>query len=194
MMMLNNRKLLVSILTVLFILRFVVVPIIDWQNTKVSEIASLKSRLEKSKALVAQSDYLNNIKQQVEKELNNQMQIFFHGDAESASQLKQLQVLEEQLKNRDLNLRSSRWLGKINYDNYTELRLELNITGDLFNFIQFVSDLEMQPLPRRFVEWRVGIKGMSKNEMGKISSGRIIIKILVVPTRQIGSAKEVDDV
>ncbi|GGA98903.1 GspMb/PilO family protein [Agarivorans gilvus] len=194
MTLLNNRKLLVSILAVLAVLRFVVVPIIDWQNTKASEIESLKSRLEKSKALVAQSDYLQSVKQQVDEQLNNQQQVFFHGDADSASQLKQLQNVEKLLKARELNLRSSRWLGKLDHDSYTELRLEINITGELIHFIQFISDLETQPLPRRFVEWRVNIKGMTETEMGRLTRGSAIIKILVSPTRQSGNTKEVDDV
>lgn len=69
-----QNKLLISILAVLLVLRFVAVPLLDWQQERIDELTALQKRLDRSEALLNASEqvtqHAEQLKLQVTKAVN----------------------------------------------------------------------------------------------------------------------------
>jgi hypothetical protein len=182
MSLLNDRKTLLWLVAVLLIAKFIVMPVIEWQNSTLSEIHSLTKRLKKADALIANFAYLNQANQELTQALEQQRTWFFQGSESTQTQLQQLREIEGLAQKNQLNIVNSRWLGSQHKQGYTEHRLELGINGELVNVIQLISDIESQKKPRRFDSWSVNIRGMSKNSIGRVVNGKLVLQILVQDT------------
>ncbi|QFU23448.1 hypothetical protein FM038_015570 [Shewanella eurypsychrophilus] len=187
MELLSNRKNLLLIMAALASIRFIIVPLFDWQGQQVDEMRSLQSRLDKGQYLVSQSGYLAEVKQKLELAVSKQQAIFFDASNKNNTQLKQLQKIEKLIADNNLKVRNSRWLGQQDHDAYVEYRLEIGITGDLADFIQFTAAVELLPNPRRFAQWQVNISGMSKTSIGRLTNAKAVIQFLVAKDEQQGA-------
>jgi hypothetical protein len=170
----------------LLAIKFVVIPTFEWQNAKLADIHSLTKRLKKADALIENYAYLNQVNEQLTASLEQQKQLFFQGGDPNQTQLQQLREIESLIRENDIKIANSRWLGSQQKQGYTEHRLEVGITGDLVNVIQLISDVERQKRPRRFDSWNLSIRGMSDTKIGKVQNGKLVIQILVQDQPQGG--------
>ncbi|ASI97588.1 GspMb/PilO family protein [Vibrio rotiferianus] len=178
MNLLNDRRALLGIVGILMLLRFGLVPLLEWQNEKWQQISSLNQRLEKSEALIERTEFIAKLETKLEAQVEKQQAQFVSGRTDDAIQLQQQKKIESLIKQHDLKMANTRWLGSVPQGNYTEYRLEVGLNGKISDFIGFLQSLEQQATPIRLQGWIINMRGMSEGSIGAFTTARATIRVM----------------
>lgn len=99
MNLLNDRRALLGIVGILMLLRFGLVPLLEWQNEKWQQISSLNQRLEKSEALIERTEFIAKLETKLEAQVEKQQAQFVSGRTDDAIQLQQQKKSSRLLSN-----------------------------------------------------------------------------------------------
>jgi len=143
-----KSKWLLGLLVGLALLKFVIVPLLVWQEDKAINIGLLKDKISKGQNLLSnQQDLELSLAelQQVEQELYKN--ILSQDNSETAFQLRTQKAIDILLAKYDLSVRNSNWLSPIDNGAVLEHRLELNLRGAVKDFALLTLEIEQQ-LPK----------------------------------------------
>ena len=160
-----------SIILVLAILKFLVVPVLQWQDQTVEQTQLLQTRLSKAKSLLASKEQLESRSSQITERLE-QLKAHIY-EPESAQQLKlsiQKQV-ERMLQNYDLDVSSLGWQNVIDLEQapLTKVQLEYTFTGSGQDVIAYLLKLSSQPKWADYESLNVNVRRQKPGRLGRMT-------------------------
>jgi hypothetical protein len=137
----NNKPLLLALLATLLVLRFIVIPIFDWQNQLISDTKAQQNKLDKSVAYINDLPKLISFKDKLSAALTAR-----HAASETYNdigryQIAKLRQLENMFKLVDVSINSSNWLEPVKTAKGVTLQLNLQFTGKLKPFINLHTQI-----------------------------------------------------
>lgn len=178
MSLLDNKPLLIKIIAALVILKFAIMPIIEWQNEQAQSVAKLQKQLDKGLSLVSKHELLITETAKSKQNLNKELdKVAINSDTPLSYQLSIQKKLEQLLNKHELTARSVSWLTPFSSHSFEEHKLELMLAGELKNFTQFIIEVEsIQPKISLF-EMRTNVSRMfpKQNKLGRFTGKLVLV-------------------
>ncbi|MFT5812277.1 MAG: hypothetical protein ACI9VT_000011 [Psychroserpens sp.] len=178
----NNRKMLLMLLLVLFIARFAIVPIFDWQAEKIDAIAANSNNLNKTEQVMARAKDI--AKELAELEKHNQMLKLRYFTQASAHdfKLKLQQQIESLFAQHDLKINNFSWVAHLPGD-ITQERASVSFKGEIKNLVSLQLAIAQLPILLNIAQWDYPMNNMTESSLGNTTQGRmILIAYNVLPT------------
>lgn len=186
--MLGNRQLTLSVIAVLALIKFLLLPLFSWQNEMLNSINKQNSQLVKGLYLLENQAELTNQLQGLKQVNSKQLQLIASSESSSiAYQLNVQKKVERLLEKYQLTSRSANWLNVIERGSVEEQRLEISLRGSVKQFIEFISEVEQQSPKLALIEYRTAINNMypNRHELGRFSG-----KFILVGWRNVAGVKD----
>lgn len=140
---LKQKPYLFTLLAALLVMKFVVMPVIAWQNSKQVELQLSDKRLAKSEFAIANQDkiqpLLEKLREQVER---TNAQLYPHQE-ENSFKLAQQKQLETTISELGLKVNGIGWLNTTITDNgVVQYQMQLNVGGDGVKIPQLFAAIE----------------------------------------------------
>lgn len=142
----QNKPLLLLFLLALILIKFVALPLSEWQQQELAELALLDNKLEKTKRLVKNREELEAAFAAVEKPY----QAFISQVPQTADKqqyrLEFQQRIEAMLATHKVQLVSFSWQGDkpLEQADISEARIELRLRGLPLDYVKAISDIQQQ--------------------------------------------------
>ena len=175
---LKQKAWLLIVIAILATAKFIIIPIVDWQNIQLAEIQLLKKKLAKTQYILANKEKIEKINHQLRKELAKSNTLFFSFPSDSLFKLEQQKMLESLLTQFSLTSQNIGWknITKLAEFNLQKFQVEVKISGKTINVIELMTELETM-LPRIEIEnFNISIKKQQKSDLG-FSTGRMTLNL-----------------
>ena len=178
---LKKHALLLSVMGFLLVIKFVIVPLMEWQEAIFVESAQLEKRLTKVEAVLANEDTISSGVLVLKREIAKVDALLFKSEAESIFKLEQQQLLEQLLESNELNASNFSWQAKTPLPELDAYKYQVNIRfdGKLANVINTLVALEAHTPWYEIENFNLTTKGNRNESLGFVSGGRVMLNIYV---------------
>ena len=177
MSLIKNKPLMLSVVAILAGMKFVIMPIVEWQDEKISVMHRQETQLNKGLTLLEGKETLVSSLTALSKKREALSKELLGEDQNATSyQLRVQKVINTLIEKNDLRARNSNWLTPLDKGGIEEHRLELSFSGKQKNFIQFLLDIEQQKPKIAVYELTSGISNMAtqRGNLGNVN-GKVIL-------------------
>lgn len=166
-----KHQLALAALVLLLSLKFIVVPLIDWQNTQLAQLANLQKRAVKSQNVIINQSQINQAQQTINAQLEAINELFVNTQREGEFKLAMQQQIEQTIANNQLQINTSSWLPSIAVANNQLIRhqLRLNLKGKMRDFINLITLLESKTPKAELKSLNINLKGQKTDALGNMS-------------------------
>lgn len=165
-----KQQVALGIIGVLLVLKFIVVPLVDWQAEQVNLISNLQKRAAKSQGVIKNQIVIDAQQQQITQQLEQINRLFVAPQKDTEFKLAMQQQVEQLMAKYQLQINNSNWLVSLKVADNTLMRhqLTLNISGKLLNFQKILVELETSTPIIQVSDFNMRIKGQSEQELGQV--------------------------
>lgn len=156
----QRKSFLLGLVAVLVVLRFVVVPIYQWQQEAIASNERLASNLEKSRRLLEDQDAHARIERLQERVQSLEAKLPT-GITDLNLQVQVNTMLETSLEQAGLREISRAWSFGDQTPRLAELRLA--VAGHFYDIVQWLHEIETRQQPLRVAELQINRVGSSRN-------------------------------
>jgi cell division protein FtsB len=174
--MTNNRNLII-LLAILLVMRFIVVPIFDWQTQTLSTTQSLQDKLDKSVAYISELPSLHQYRQALSAEVQKRQAAREYVSDISRYQLDKFRQFESLMQKHHLEIKSSNWSDAIKTAKGVTLQLRLQFSGSMKDFIAFHLALDSLSNTLSLNNLNLTLNGQSEDKLGSFT-GNINVQFL----------------
>lgn len=169
---LKQHAWLLSIVAILVIAKFFVIPIFDWQNTVLSEITLLEKKQDKISNVLKQQDDNIRANEQLSLIITQVEQLFFPFQTEAAFKLEQQKLLESLLSKHNLASENIGWQATSRVDLLDVIRytIQIRFTGQSTDIIEFIAALETNKQRIEVVDFNLTLKGQQAKKLGRMNA------------------------
>jgi hypothetical protein len=168
---LKQHALLLSAVALLVIIKFIYLPISDWQSALYMEIQQQQKKLSQVGVVLSENDELLSQKVKLTQALTVAEQVFFPYQVEADFQLKQQIMLEKILEQHKLKLTRFGWENSRNLSalSVTHYQLQVFLSGNTLNFIQLMAALELQSPYIEVGDFVLNVQRQKAQDLGQVS-------------------------
>jgi len=165
-----KHQLALGVLVILIALKFLIVPLFDWQNSQLAQLANLQKRAVKSQNVIINQSQINQAQQTINAQLKAVNSLFVDYQRESEFKLAMQQQIEQTIANNQLQINTSSWLPSITVANNQLIRhqLRLNLKGKMRDFINFITLLESKTPKVELKSLNINLKGQNNESLGRV--------------------------
>lgn len=165
-----KHQLALGVLVILIALKFLIVPLFDWQNSQLAQLANLQKRAVKSQNVIINQSQINQAQQTINAQLKAVNSLFVDYQRESEFKLAMQQQIEQTIANNQLQINTSSWLPSITVANNQLIRhqLRLNLKGKMRDFISLIILLESQTPKAELKSVNINLKGQNNKSLGRV--------------------------
>jgi hypothetical protein len=178
-----NKPLLLGLLGVLLCLRFIVTPVLEWQDKVLQETHVLQKKLDKSLAYIDDLPKLQQLKQALTVELAGSQAMNETFQDVGRYQLAKQRQLEDLFAESNANITSSNWLDPIKTAKGTTFQFRLQFAAETKNFIELHLKLSRLSKDISLTTLNLNVFANNDKALGRLS-GILILRF---------SPKEADD-
>lgn len=169
---LKKHSIALGLITLLLVLKFIFVPLIQWQDIQINTVAMLERKIEKVESLLLADNLLNEQHFVLSSALSNlEREIFFYQD-ESAFQLKQQKIVESNLSKSALKVSSIGWQTTVVLRKLPLLQfsLEYRVSGKTNKMVEYLIQLKGQDITPDVQALNFSFRNQNKGTLGSISA------------------------
>ena len=165
-----KHQLALGALVILIALKFLIVPLFDWQNSQLAQLANLQKRAVKSQNVIVNQSQINQAQQTINAQLKAVNSLFVDYQRESEFKLAMQQQIEQTIANNQLQINTSSWLPSITVANNQLIRhqLRLNLKGKMRDFINLITLLESKTPKAELKSLNINLKGQNNESLGRV--------------------------
>lgn len=179
----NKRKLMLSVLAVLLIVRFVVVPIFDWQQQQIAQIASQSKKLAKVNRVIDRLPQISQALQNLQQS-NQALQSHYYKSASlQAFKLQGQQQIERLFKVHNLQVKNFNWVTDIP-GTITQLRARISFSGKTKDLAMLQLALARQTKLLDIGQWTLRIKRMNDHSLGDVTGNFLLTAYYISPAQE----------
>lgn len=159
------------VIVVLVIARFIVVPLLDWQDNTLAEQKLLERKVYKANQLLNHKEQLIEQQALVESAIAKLTPLFYRPEDIDAFKLAEQQKIEEQLNTQSLASKRIGWqtLYQLPGTTIRRLDLEYNFEGEGSQVLQYLLELERDQHLIQTPEFSLSFRGQREGQVGIIS-------------------------
>lgn len=165
-----KHQLALGALVILIALKFLIVPLFDWQNEQLAQLANLQKRAVKSQNVIANQSQINQSQQTIVTQLQAINSLLVEYKNETEFKLAMQQQIEQTVAKNQLQINTSSWLPSILVVNERLIRhqLRLNIKGNMLDFINLITLLESSKPKAELKALNINLKGQNAQSLGRV--------------------------
>lgn len=171
----KNKPLLLGALAVLFLLKFVVVPVIEWQDEAITETKNLQSKIDKSQSYIKDLPNLLKYKEELDLSLSKTKEMIERYNDASRYQISKQRQFEALFKEHQLTMSSSNWRDVVKTDNGSTFQLQVQFNGMLNDFIAFQMQVNAMRPSVTITNLGLNIRGQSAASLGSMTGNMVIL-------------------
>jgi len=173
---LKQHSWLIVIVVMLVIAKFIVVPVINWQDTIIADINLLTKKQAKITRVLAQEDENTELDLKLKALLEVSDELFVVTKNESSFKLEQQKMLETLLINHKLKSQNIGWQTPqlLTSLALTRYPIQLRFTGKTSDVIEFTALLENQKQLIEIDTFSYSFKGQNEKLLGQITASLIL--------------------
>ena len=179
----KKRKLMVGALVVLLIARFILVPIFDWQQEQIVQIAAKEQRLIKTNNIIARLPQINLALAKLKQSNQQQQSRYFSHKTTNAFKLQLQQRIDKIFSQYDLKVTNFNWVAEIAGD-ITQARASISFDGQTKDFAKLQLAIAQLPELLNVNQWTLHIKRMSASSLGNAKGSIILTAYNIVPNTE----------
>lgn len=185
-----KHQLALGALVILIALKFLIVPLFDWQNSQLAQLANLQKRAVKSQNVIVNQIQINQAQQTINAQLEAVNSLFVDYQRESEFKLAMQQQIEQTIANNQLQINTSSWLPSITVANNQLIRhqLRLNLKGKMRDFINLITLLESKTPKAELKSLNINLKGQKSDGLGNMS-GSLELAFYMLQAPNTGGAQ-----
>jgi len=166
---LKRHSLALSLVAILCIIKFIIFPIVDWQNEKFSELYLLERQVVKSETLVNNKQSIDANVLKINMAIDQLSKVLYSADEKVDFELKKQQWFEEQIKSYKLTMKNFGWENpKFEKNtNVSEKIAKIQIDGATKNIIDFMLYLDVNEKHHKISSLSINVKGQNSDALGK---------------------------
>ena len=175
----KKHALLLSILALLAVLNFIVVPILDWQNKLIFQISSQQKQVARIRKVLKADDGQSSNRQTLATELEKIEPLFFSYATDSAFKLERQQAFEQLLERHQLTLSTLGWQAMTELQSIALKRYQVKIkfSGQFVDAVAMFIELESGLPWLKIEDFNISSRGTQKEQLGSISSGNLTVNL-----------------
>ena len=165
-----KQQIALGVLALLIVLKFIVVPLFDWQNEQLANLANLQKRVSKSQNVIANQTQITQSQQRISAQLKAINSLFINYKPEDEFKLAMQQQIEKTVANQQLQINTSNWLPSILVANKQLMRhqLRLSIKGKMLDFTKLITELESATPKAELKTFNINSKGQNAEQLGRV--------------------------
>lgn len=164
----KKHKMALSLIALLVSIKFILIPILEWQDEQLVEISLLEKQTSRIDKVLDNKQQIEDYSARLKNTLASSEQLFLLASDSSAFELAQQQWLESKLKQYDLDANNIGWTPPYQ-DADSKLQghnVQLNIDGKTTNIIAFIQDLQSQLHYIEIQAFNISLKRQSNLRLG----------------------------
>jgi len=169
---LKKHSLALSLIALLLFLKFVLIPLIQWQDNQITTVAMLERKIEKVENLLLSDNVLNEQYLALSNALSNLEQEIFSYQEESTFQLTQQKMVENNLLKSELKVSSIGWQNTVELAKLPLLQfsLEYRVSGKTNNVVEYLTQLKAQDRTPDIKALNFSFRNQSQGKLGSVSA------------------------
>jgi Tfp pilus assembly protein PilO len=184
----SNKKHLLIVMFGLVAMRFIVVPLLSWQDDLVADLETKQSRLTKGRNLVERKEQIDSGIEKLEQHKKALINNYFLSDrGMDELKLRSQQRIESLLSEHSLQVRSFNWVSDIP-GAIQETRAQVSFSGKTKDVAQFQLALAQAPQLINLVELSLRLNGLVGNTLGQ-ADGTAVLALYNIPSASPLSAE-----
>jgi hypothetical protein len=178
---LKKHALLLSLMAMLLVAKFIVVPIFAWQQQVVSDIASKQKKLTKVDNLLAEEQGFTQVNQELSEQLSVAEQLFYPYQSSAAFKLAQQQYFEGLVTKHQVDLSTFSWqnMSEDKALQITRYQVQIKLKGNVSNIVTLITELESQAQRIEVHNFNISLKGQNQQSLGKTRNARVNLRFYV---------------
>lgn len=168
---LKKHSVAISLIALLLSIKFVFVPMIDWQNEQATQLRLLDKKLNKIGQLILQQDQLKNREVELDRTLSTLTSPFYAPkDADVFKRDIQKQI-EDELESFELKLNNIGWQTTLSNDNVllNAFSIEYSFAGEGSNVLNYVLNIAQSDKYSKFSEYSMSFSRQKPGKLGRIT-------------------------
>ncbi len=180
---------MLTLLFFLLVIRFIVVPVFDWQTEKITEITANKNKLTKAEQVISRIPKIEHELAKI-KLSNGALELrYFNETSLSAFKLQLQQKIERLFSQHNMKVKNFNWVAELPGD-VTQERANISFEGNLKDIA--LLQLALANLPKLFNigQWSFQIKKMNENSLGNVRGRMLLVAYNVIAEEKAAKPKE----
>ena len=177
----KKHALLLTVLALMLTAKFIVVPIIIWQDQLLLEIAMQEKKLGKSDVLLSKKSDHHTINDKLKGKIAEIETLFYPYQKGSTFKLERQKKFESIIEQYQLKLKSFYWQAVSNEDNLDVMRytVKIKITGQVSDIINMLTLLESQSHYIEIQSFNVLISRKDYKSLGYVKTSNFTLRFYV---------------
>jgi hypothetical protein len=187
-----SRDGLIFILIALIALRFAVLPLLDWQQTRISEIRSKQAQLGKTIDLVNSYVDYQLLASKLKTEKSKLAPLFYEDSDDTRLQIQK--DIEKVFSDHNLTIERFNWVLDVREESgLRTLRVLVGFNGQLDGVMKTLLDISSHKKIARQVEWRQNLTKIRETDVGR-SKGHVTLEFFAFNSLQLSLEQKQDGV
>ena len=172
----KKYKLLLLITLLLIVIKFIIVPIFNWQSVQISKAESQQLRLIKANSIIAQKESFTLAADSASESLRQYEDALFDSEEINGFKIDKQKEISRYLKENNLTLLNIGWQPELQFLNAQLHReqVRLNIGGETHNVAQFIYFIENHSKLVSVEQLSFNIRGLTPDESGTAEASLLI--------------------
>lgn len=168
---LKKHKYALSFILLLVLLKFVLLPWYEWQNSLSASNKLLSSKVEKSELLIENAEQIKTAIDSQGSQLKELASFFYNSDSNDQVKLEIQKQLENQLKVFELQKNSIGWQNTYRYPEYPVKKhlLSVSFSGDTYQAIQFLLMLSKSKKINEYENFSFNLLRQQEGGLGRVN-------------------------
>ncbi|MBU2972641.1 hypothetical protein KO527_25215 [Pseudoalteromonas sp. C2R02] len=181
---LKQYKFLLSLVALLILAKFIIVPIYDWQEAKQTNINQLNKKLTKINSVISGQSSNSDLLAKLQTNTAVASKLFYVFSPEAQFKISQQKHIETMLEKYSIRVSNFGWqpVNKLEQLNALHYQAKLRFTGSTVNLIKAMTFLESQEPYHEISEFNYKIKRQSATNLGTMDA-RVTLSFYVKNTQ-----------
>jgi len=187
---LKQHAWLLTIIALLAVIKFVVLPVFAWQDNLLAEISLLEKKQNKINHVLRHSEKNKHLSDELTQLLAPANQLLYPLQTEASFKLQQQKMFETLLAKHKLTVQDVGWKAATPYDELAMVRypIDIRFTGNTLDVIEFISELESATQRLAISSFNFSFKGQSEKRLGRVN-GKVTLHLFLRQDEQHGAQK-----
>jgi len=172
----KQKPYLAFLLIGLFLVKFIGVPVIDWQNEKKSTLLLESKRVMKAEQALKNRELIEPLLVELNKQVSKNRALLFTASTENAFKLEQQKMLEAMIERYSLSVTGIGWLATKQISDFglTLYQMQVRFSGDGVKFPVLMAEIESQKQWVEVDDFVFAFRRQSETKIGE-SNGQITL-------------------
>ena len=160
------------LICILALLKFVIFPIIEWQDKQIIEQSLMAKKLNKVEQLLSEKGALSLHNETLQERISRANALFFPYEEEDSFKLKKQKEVESVINDLGMSIKSIGWITVVEERSapLTHFQMEFNVTGKSEQVINYLTSLSTQNEFVDTISLNIALKRQKPGRIGTMST------------------------